>query len=161
MQLNTLGRFKMEIKKILFATDFSEGSRNALPYALDVALRHGAKIYIVHVIYDVAKTTGWYVPHASAEELYTDLEKGARKELEKTFIDEMRKFKDYEYLVLKGTPYEEITRFAEENKVDLIVLATHGRTGLDRLLFGSTAEQVVRYAPCPVLSVRLPKHTGA
>jgi len=151
----------MEIKKILFATDFSEGAKSALPYALDVAMRHGARLYIVHVIYDVSKTTGWYVPHTSAEEVYADMEKSARKELEKTFIDEMRKFKDYEYVVLKGTPYEEITRFAEENKTDLIVLATHGRTGLDRLLFGSTAEQVVRYAPCPVLSVRLPKHAGA
>lgn len=151
----------MEIKKILFATDFSEGSKNALPYALDVAMRHGAKIYIVHVIYDITKATGWYVPHTSAEEVYADLEKSARKELEKTFIDEMRKFKDYEHVVLRGTPYEEITKFAEANKIDLIVLATLGRTGIDRLLFGSTAEQVVRYAPCPVLSVRLPQHKSA
>ena len=151
----------MEIKKILFATDFSEGSRNALPYAVDVAMRHGAKIYAVHVIFDVTKSAGWYVPHASAEEVYADLEKSARKELEKTFSEDMRKFKDYENVLLRGTPYEEITKFAEANMIDLIVIATHGRTGLDRLLFGSTAEQVVRYAPCPVLSVRLPKHKSA
>lgn len=150
----------MEIKKILFATDFSEGSRNALPYAVDIAMRHGAKIYAVHVIFDVTKAAGWYVPHASAEEVYADLEKSARKELEKTFSEDMRKFKDYENVLLRGTPYEEITKFAEANKIDLIVIATHGRTGLDRLLFGSTAEQVVRYAPCPVLSVRLPQHTS-
>jgi universal stress protein A len=151
----------MEIKKILFATDFSEGSRNALPYAVDVAMRHGAKIYAVHVIFDVTKAAGWYVPHTSAEEVYADLEKSARKELEKTFSEDMRKFKDYENVLLRGTPYEEITKFAEANKIDLIVIATHGRTGLDRLLFGSTAEQVVRYAPCPVLSVRLPQHKNA
>jgi universal stress protein A len=151
----------MEIKKILFATDFSEGSRNALPYAVDIAMRHGAKIYAVHVIFDVTKAAGWYVPHASAEEVYADLEKSARKELEKTFSEDMRKFKDYENVLLRGTPYEEITKFAEANKIDLIVIATHGRTGLDRLLFGSTAEQVVRYAPCPVLSVRLPQHKNA
>ena len=151
----------MEIKKILFATDFSEGSRNALPYAVDIAMRHGAKIYAVHVIFDVTKAAGWYVPHASAEEVYADLEKSARKELEKTFSEDMRKFKDYENVLLRGTPYEEITKFAEANKIDLIVIATHGRTGIDRLLFGSTAEQVVRYAPCPVLSVRLPQHTSA
>jgi universal stress protein A len=89
------------------------------------------------------------------------LEKSARTELSKTFTDEMRGFKDIEHIVMKGIPYEEIAKFADENQVDLIVLATHGRTGLDRLLFGSTAEQVVRYAPCPVLSVRLPKHKGA
>ena len=148
----------MEIKKILFATDFSEGSKSALPYAVDMAKKYGARLYVVHVIYDVAKTTGWYVPHISVEEVYKDLEKGARAELDKTFTDEMRGFTDIEHVILKGNPYEELSKFAEANKVDLIVLATHGRTGLDRLLFGSTAEQVVRYAPCPVLSVRLPKH---
>jgi universal stress protein A len=116
---------------------------------------------VVHVIYDIAKATGWYVPHTSAEEVYADLEKSARKELEKTFSEEMRKFKDFEHVLLRGTPYEEITRFAQEKEIDLIVLATHGRTGIDRLLFGSTAEQVVRYAPCPVLSVRLPQHKRA
>ena len=151
----------MEIKKILFATDFSEGSINALPYAVDIAMRHGAKIYAVHVIFDMTKAAGWYVPHASAEEVYADLEKSARKQLEKTFSEDMRKFKDFENVLLRGTPYEEITKFAEANKIDLIVLATHGRTGIDRLIFGSTAEQVVRYAPCPVLSVRLPQHKSA
>jgi nucleotide-binding universal stress UspA family protein len=148
----------MKFKTILFATDFSEGSKNALPYAVDIANRYEAKLFFMHVIYDVARTTGWYVPHISVEEMYNDLEKSAKAELQKTFIEEMRGFKAIEHVVAKGIPYEEITKFAETNQVDLIVIATHGRTGLDRLLFGSTAEQVVRYAPCPVLSVRLPKH---
>jgi universal stress protein A len=87
------------------------------------------------------------------------MEKNAKAQLEKSFLEEIRGYKDVEHVVLKGTPYEEISRFAEENKIDLIVIGTHGRTGLDRMLFGSTAEQVVRYAPCPVLTVRLPKHT--
>lgn len=150
----------MKINTILFATDFSEGSKNALPYAVDLAKRYEAKLFFMHVVYDVTRATGWVVPHVSVEEMYKDLEKGAKAELEKTFIDEMRGFGNIEHVVTKGIPYEEITRFAETNKVDLIVLATHGRTGLDRLLFGSTAEQVVRYAPCPVLSVRLPEHQG-
>jgi len=148
----------MKINKILFATDFSEGSKSALPYAVDLAKRYEAKLIIMHVIYDVARTTGWYIPHISVEEVYNDLEKSAKAELEKTYTEEMRGFKDIERVVMKGIPYEEITKFADTSKVDVIVLATHGRTGLDRLLFGSTAEQVVRYAPCPVLSVRLPKH---
>jgi len=148
----------MKINKILFATDFSEGSKSALPYAVDLAKRYEAKLIIMHVIYDVARTTGWYIPHISVEEVYSDMEKSAKAELEKTYTEEMRGFKDIERVVMKGIPYEEITKFADTSKVDVIVLATHGRTGLDRLLFGSTAEQVVRYAPCPVLSVRLPKH---
>ena len=148
----------MEIKRILFATDFSEGSSNSLPYAVSIAKKYGAKLYFVHVVYDVAKTSGWYVPHVSLEEVYKDMEKNAKVQLEKSFIEEMRGYKDVEYSVLKGVPYEEISRFAEENKIDLIVIGTQGRKGLDRMLFGSTAEQVVRHAPCPVLTVRVPKH---
>ena len=149
----------MEFKKILFATDFSEGSANALPYAVSIAKQYGAKLYFVHVMYDVVKTSGWYVPHVSMDELYRDMEKNAKAQLEKSFIEEMRGFKDVENVVLQGTPYEEISRFAEENKIDLVIIGTHGRKGLDRMLFGSTAEQVVRFSPCPVLTVRLPKHT--
>lgn len=148
----------MEIKKILYATDFSEGSSNSLPYAVDFAKRYGARLYLIHVIYDVVKTSGWYVPHVSLDEMYKDMEKDAKVRLEKSFIDEMRGFKDMEHVVLTGVPYQEISRFAEEKKIDLIVIGTHGRTGLDRMLFGSTAEQVVRHAPCPVITVRLPKH---
>ena len=148
----------MEIRKILFAADFSEGSSSSLPYAVDFAKKYGAKLYLVHVVYDIAKTSGAYVPHVSLDELYREMEKNAKAELEKCFIEEMRAYKDVERVVLKGTPYEEISRFAEENKIDLIVIGTHGRKGLDRMLFGSTAEQVVRHAPCPVLTVRLPKH---
>jgi nucleotide-binding universal stress UspA family protein len=147
----------MEIKKILFATDFSEGSSYALPYAVDMAKQYGAMLYLIHVIYDVAKTAGWYVPHASIDEIYADMKKAAEAELAKTFTDDMRGLKDIERLVLTGIPHEEITRFAEEKRIDLIVLGTHGRRGIDRMLFGSTAEQVVRNASCPVLSVRLPK----
>jgi nucleotide-binding universal stress UspA family protein len=147
----------MEMKKILFATDFSEGSSNALPYAVDLAKQYGAKLYLIHVVYDVAKTAGWYVPHSSIDEIYADMKKAAEAELAKTFSDGMRGLSDIERLVLTGIPHEEITKFAEEKKVDLIVLGTHGRRGLDRMLFGSTAEQVVRNASCPVLSVRLPK----
>ncbi|MDA8106284.1 MAG: universal stress protein, partial [Nitrospiraceae bacterium] len=113
---------------------------------------------IIHVIFDVAKTVGWYVPHVSIDEIYQDMEKSGKAELEKIFLDEMRGLKDVERIVLKGIPHEEITKFAGENKIDLIVLGTHGRRGIDRVLFGSTAEQVVRNAQCPVLSVRLPKH---
>lgn len=146
----------MELKKILFAADFSEGSKNALPYAVDLAKRYGARLYMVHVLFDVAKTAGWYVPHMSMDTVYKDMEQAARGELEKTFIDEMRGFKEIEHVVLKGIPYEEIVKFAADNKADLIVLGTHGRRGIDRMLFGSTAEQVVRNASCPVMSVRLP-----
>jgi nucleotide-binding universal stress UspA family protein len=153
------GGMTMDIKNVLFVTDFSEGSARALPYAVDLARLYGAKLYCAHVVYDVAKTAGWYVPHVSIDEIYTDMEKSAQAELDKTFIDEMRGLQNVERVVLKGIPYEEITKFAVAHEIDLIVMGTHGRRGIDRMLFGSTAEQVVRNAPCPVLSVRLPKHS--
>lgn len=145
----------MNIEKILFATDFSEGSAVAIPYAVDMAKRYGARLYFVHVVYDITKATGWYVPHVAVGEIYNEIEKNAKAEIAKISTDEMKDLKDIGHVILKGTPYEEIIKFAEDNEVDLIVLGTHGRKGIDRVLFGSTAEQILRNAPCPVLSVRM------
>ncbi len=146
---------RVKIEKILFATDFSEGSTVALPYAVDIARQYGAKLYLVHVVYDITKATGWYVPHVAVGEIYDEIEKNARAEIGKIDSAELKGLKDVGQVILKGTPYEEIIKFAEDNEVDLIVLGTHGRKGIDRVLFGSTAEQILRNAPCPVLSVRL------
>ena len=148
----------MEIKSILFPTDFSEGSSQALQYAVDMARRYGAKLYVLHVIYDIAKAAGWYVPHVSMDEMYKDIETGAKKELERFGVEELSGLKDIERSICTGVPHEEIIKFANKNKIDLIIIATHGRKGIDRILFGSTAAQVVRYAPCPVLTVRLPMY---
>jgi nucleotide-binding universal stress UspA family protein len=148
----------MDIKRILFPTDFSEGSSVALDYAIDMAKRYNAKLYLLHVIYDVAKAAGWYVPHVSVDEMYKDLEKAAQKEIERFGLEELRSHKDIERHVIKGIPHEAIVKFAEENKIDLIVMGTYGRKGVGRILFGSTAAQVVRFAPCPVLTVRIPMY---
>jgi len=144
----------MLAKRILFPTDFSEGALHALPYALDMAKDCDAKLYLLHVIFDVATASGLYVPHISFDEMYKDLEKSAQKELEKFGYEELKALKDVEYTVLRGIPYDGILKFAEEKNISIIVIGTHGRKGLDRFLFGSTAEKVVRYAPCPVLTVR-------
>ena len=73
-------------------------------------------------------------------------------------LEELSGIKDIERTVITGVPHEEIVNFANKNKVDIVIIATHGRKGIDRLLFGSTAAQVVRFAPCPVLTVRLPNY---
>jgi nucleotide-binding universal stress UspA family protein len=154
--LNSGGIF-MEIKRILFPTDFSEGAMNALPYAVDMVRHYGAKLYMLHVIYDIATASGLYIPHISVDEMYKELKAEARKELEKFGAIERQDVKNIEYAILRGVPYEEILKFVEKNNIDLVVIGTHGRKGLDRVLFGSTAERVVRNAPCPVLTVREPK----
>lgn len=144
----------MLIKQILFPTDFSEGALNALPYAANMAKNCCAKLFMIHVVYDIATASGLYVPHISFDQMYQDVEKSALKELEKFGYEVLKDIKNIEYAVLRGIPYEEILNFAKEKDINMIVIGTHGRKGLDRFLFGSTAEKVVRYSQCPVLTVR-------
>ena len=146
----------MEIKRILFPTDFSEGSAHAVPYVVDLTKHYQARLYVVHVLYDIAKGTGFYVPHVNIEELYSDMERNALKECEKWCCEELRGYKEIEYRILKGIPHEEILKFADENTIDILITGTHSRKGLDRVFFGSTAERVVRNAKCPVLTVGPP-----
>lgn len=146
----------MDIKRILFPTDFSEGSAHAIPYVTDLVRHYKARLYVIHVIYDIAKTTGWYVPHTNIDELYKEMEKDAARELESSFVEELRGYKDIEYKLLKGLPYEEILEFAKSNDIELIVMGTHSRKGLERVIFGSTAERVLRNSKCPVLTVGPP-----
>jgi universal stress protein A len=92
------------------------------------------------------------------DEMYKDIEKSAEKELDRFGLEELRSLKGIERSVLKGVPHTEIVKYAKDNKIDLIIMGTYGRKGMGRILFGSTASQVVRYAPCPVLAVRLPMY---
>jgi nucleotide-binding universal stress UspA family protein len=144
----------MEIRKILFPTDFSKGSEVSASYALDLARRYGARLHVLHVIYDIEKGAGWYVSHINTEELYREMRASAEKEMERLGGEQLEGYKDMEHAVLRGVPYEEIIRYAEDNGVDLIVMGSHGRKGLDRVIFGSTAAKVVKNAHCPVLTVR-------
>lgn len=144
----------MQIKKILFPTDFSEGAKNAMPYAADMAKTYGAQLCLLHVIYDIATASGLHIPHSSVDQMYSELQAAAKKELERFGLRETEGLKDVEYSIKRGVPYEEILNFAKDNNIDLIVIGTHGRKGIDRVLFGSTAERVVRNSLCPVLTVR-------
>lgn len=150
----------MKVEKILFPTDFSEGSFHALPYAVDLSKHYNAKLCILHVIYDIFKATNSHIPHISADELYREIFEWAQKEMERCCVEGLRGLSNVEKVVLKGVPYEEIIRFAAEKKVDMIVMGTYGRKGLERFIFGNTAERVVRKAPCPVMTVRTPEHRG-
>lgn len=150
----------MKVERILFPTDFSDGSFHALPYAADLTKTYNAKLYILHVIYDITKATESHVPHVSADELYRELNEWSMKEIDSCCIEEIRGLPAVEKKVLKGIPYEEIIKFASDELIDLIVMGTYGRAGFERFIFGSTAEKVVRRAPCPVLTVRVPKHRG-
>jgi universal stress protein A len=144
------------ISKILVATDFSPNSEQACEYALELAKKFNSSLFVLHVINEPVDLRGFYVPHISFDELEKEIEKGAENMLEKLCNTAFAGYGNYEKAVTSGVPYEEILRKATEINASMIVLGTHGRQGLDHLIFGSTAERVVRTAPCPVLTVRLP-----
>ncbi|HDY89797.1 MAG TPA: universal stress protein [bacterium] len=148
----------MKIEKILFPTDFSEGSYNAVPYAVDFSRQYNAKLYIVHIIYDFTKATYSHIPHISSDQVVDDITVWAENEIDKCYREQIRGLSGVDKLVLNGVPHEEKVKFAEDRKIDIIVMGTYGRTGLDKLIFGSTAERVVRKAPCPVLAVKQPEY---
>jgi len=140
---------------ILFATDFSEGSDCAFAYALSMARRFESKLFIVHVINEPVDLRGFYVPHISFDKLEEEIAQGAQKLMEKFCRTHLDGFSNYESFVLPGIPYEEIINKAVDVVAQLIVVGTHGRTGLDHVLFGSTAEKIVRKSPVPVMTIRV------
>jgi len=147
-----------EIRRILYATDFSANSKYALNFALSFAKKYGAKLFILHIIQQPTYPLGMYaeISFDAMDKFTHSISEATEKEMNSLKENQLADFKDYEMIIIQGTPFLEILRVAKEKEIDLIVLGTHGRTGLDHVLFGSTAEKVVRRAPCPVLSVRLP-----
>jgi len=145
----------MLIKTILFPTDFSNGARAAMDHAISLARDYKAKLLLLYVVQDIS-IAEWYIPSSlSATELVEDMQKSAWQEMEKWAAEVSSKIGAVEKLIVRGAPFVEIIKTAREKKADLIVIGTHGRTGIDHILFGSTAEKVVRKAPCPVLTVRM------
>jgi nucleotide-binding universal stress UspA family protein len=143
-------------EKILTAIDFSESSEHAFDYALTLARQFQSELTVMHVINEPVDLRGFYVPHISFEQLEKEIAEGAEKMMEKFCQTKLGDFTGYQTALVSGVPYEEIIRKSEETGASLIVLGTHGRTGLDHLIFGSTAERVVRGASCPVLTIRMP-----
>jgi nucleotide-binding universal stress UspA family protein len=145
----------MKIKTILFPTDFSNGARAAMDHAISLAGDYQAKLILLYVIQDIS-IAEWYVPSTLAvTNLVEDMQKSAWQEMDKWIAEVSAKVKDAEKMVVRGVPFAEIIQTAKDKKADLIVIGTHGRTGIDHMLFGSTAEKVVRKASCPVLTVRI------
>lgn len=151
----------MEIRSILLPTDFSECANYALSYATSFARSANASIICVHVIEPVVPTVGYtgMAEPLPIADISDQLEGSAERELPKIAEAEECAGLNVEEVIAHGDAASEIVRVARERGVDLIVIASHGRTGLGRMLFGSTAESVVRHAPCPVLVVKPPSES--
>jgi nucleotide-binding universal stress UspA family protein len=149
----------IDLHRILVPTDFSMSSENALRYGMAFAERFGAELHLLHVVQDLT----WFVPEAIlvAPAAMPPLEQfvtAAQTALERVIKGLNLPGIKVQPVVREGTPYDAIVRYAKETDVDLIVMGTHGHTGLAHVFLGSVAEKVVRRAPCPVLTVRHPEH---
>jgi len=146
----------MQIRSILLPTDFSDCGNYALSYAASLARTFGASIICVHVIEPMVPTVGYsgMTEPLPIADITDQLEYSAERELPKLAQRKEVAGLQIEELIVHGEAASEIVRVAKERNVDLIVVSSHGRTGLGRILFGSTAEAVVRHASCPVLVVK-------
>jgi len=145
---SVLGRVKVSyprLLRILVPLDFSGKSRQALRYAVPLAQKFSARIHLVHVLPTPSKSELAELPR---------LRQQALRRLGEMALQLLPPRLRDENAVLAGNPAESILALAEKNNIDLIVLTTKGRTGLKRVLVGSTAEHIMRHAPCPVMSVR-------
>ena len=142
------------IKRIVVPVDYSDCSVKALRYAVPLARQHGATLELIHVISSSVYGYAEYGAIATAP-VDADLVPGSKKELQKLAETEIPADVPFNVEVRTGAAHLEISEFARAEAADLIVISTHGYTGLKHVLLGSVAEHVVRYAPCPVLVVRV------
>jgi nucleotide-binding universal stress UspA family protein len=139
------------VKNILVATDFGPVSDAALTYGRALATAFGARLHLLHVAENYFLRPSVSDPRA--------LQTAAARRLDDCLTAEDRSELDaYAVLRVSDNPADEITDYARDASIELIVMGTHGRTGVSHLLVGSVAERVVRTAPCPVLTVRHPEH---
>ncbi len=144
----------VEIKKILFPVDLTANSSKVFPYVLSVSEKYGGEIYLLHVVEDFAKWGGGiYIPHIPLEQYREESLKGAEKALDKICEEQLQGYPSFQKKILYGDPAQEILKAIESEGIDLVVMGTHGRKGLENVLFGSVARNVVKRSPVPVLTV--------
>lgn len=141
------------MQRILSVTDFSAPARNAQRYAVNLAETFDAQLYVFHAVTEEVFVPA---PDVAAVWLHAELDR-SRKALAAE-VEKIKTTRPVIQEVRQGNAAQEIIRYATEQNIDLIVLGTHGRTGLSRFLLGSVAEKVVRLATCPVLTVHPTGH---
>ncbi len=152
----------ISIKRILAPTDFSPHSEGAIRYACEIAEKFSASLHLLHVLQEfVPVFPDLAVAAALPPEYFEQSEERAIESLQTILKPEWGTPAEVKRAIRWGNAVESICDYSTDQDVDLIVIATHGRTGLGRLLLGSVAERIVREAPCPVLTVRTPAKKAA
>jgi nucleotide-binding universal stress UspA family protein len=148
----------IKLQRILVPTDFSDSARHALAYGFSFAAEYRAELILLHVVETVPMGYASELFPVPMGEVFQQMTGYARTELSRLMAEALERGVRARELVAQGKPSAEIVRVAREETVDMIVLGTHGRGMLDKALFGSTTERVVRKAPCPVLTCHLVEH---
>ncbi|MBW1851371.1 MAG: universal stress protein [Deltaproteobacteria bacterium] len=142
-------------KEIAFCTDFSENANEAFLTAKDLASRYGANLHIMHVVLTIAApATDFFIPEEHDAKFVEKATHTAQGSIEELYLKKLPKDQNRFVYILPGYPATEIIEIVKEKNIGLIVMGAHGLTGLAHVLFGSTANRVVRKAPCSVLTVR-------
>ncbi len=146
----------IELKRILLATDLSDYANCATNYACELADRFGAELHVLYVFNELLPSADWSYPQLN--EHVQAFERQQAEALTKVIPADWQASHPVVHATAQGSAEAEVIRYAKGHGIDLIVVATHGRTGLPHLLIGSTAERIVRLSPCPVLTVRPEGH---
>jgi len=146
------------LTNILVATDFEDASETALLYGRELARRFVATLHVLHVVEDVLMygTVEGYTPNLV--ELQREAEEEAARRLDGLLMPEDRDVLHAQTVLMTGAPAMAVIDYARKARIDLILIGTHGRTGLGHFVMGSVAEKIVRLAPCPVLTLKQPEH---
>lgn len=145
------------LKNVLVATDFDEPAATALAYGKDLARQYEATLHVLHVVDDVTARYATEIPMFTADE-QAEIEKSALARVDALLTSEDRQQLNARPIVRSSlSPALAICDYAKVNRIDLIIMGTHGRGAMAHFLLGSVAERVVRTAPCPVLTVRRPE----
>ena len=140
-------------KNVLFPIDFSECSEKVFPFALEMAQKFDAKLHLLFVARDISYLTTIALSRDTLMNTVDEIARAGKNQMEAFCDKNLRDFPNYETKVVTGNPADEIVKFADEQSIDLIVMGTHGRKGLDRTLMGSVADHAIKNASAPVLTI--------
>jgi len=143
----------IEIKNILFPFDLRESSLKLLPHVVSISEKYNSVIHLLHVIEDISKWGGLYIPHIPLELYQREAEQATEKFIEKICAQKLNGITKLKKMILSGNPASEILKTIESESIDLVIMGSHGFKGLERKIFGSVAERVVKESDAPVLVI--------
>jgi nucleotide-binding universal stress UspA family protein len=143
----------VEIEKILFPTELRPYSIKILPFVISMSEKYNSTIYLLHVVEDLLRWGGFYIPHISLELYQKEAMEAAEKLMDEICDQQMQGCSQYERRIRSGDPAGEILKTIDSEAIDMVVMGTHGYKGLEHRIFGSVAEKVLQNSSVPVLTI--------